>query len=118
MRDEIKKYKEEYYSIECVICPALNNKIVFINSYGFKHLIRKGRIPRSKKEKQKRLYLIVYIRSVLQKGTLVEIREEYMGNIKMNTFWCIEYLIDTKIIRVILRRIQKGKIHFFSIYST
>ena len=117
MREEIKKYKEEYYQIGQIICPSLNNATIFINSYGFKHLIRKGRIPRSRKERQNRLSLILYIRSVLENGTLVEIREEYRGNIRMSTFWCIEYSIQTKKIRVILRRIQKGKIHFFSIYS-
>ncbi len=117
MRDEIKKYKEEYYQIGFVVCCAIGDKKVFINSYGFKHLIRKGRIPRSKKERQNRLALIIHIQEALQNGVLIEIRKEYKGNVKMITFWCIEYYIQTKNIRVILRRIKNGKIHFFSIYS-
>ena len=90
---------------------------MFINSYGFKHLVRKGRIPRSRREKQKRLSLICYIRPVLENGKIVEIREEYKGDIKINTFWCIEHAIKQQRIRVIVRRIRRGKIHFFSIYS-
>ena len=117
MRDEIKKYKEEYYQIGFIVCSAIGDKKVFINSHGFKHLIQKGRIPRSKKERQNRLSLIMHIQEALQNGVLIEIRKEYKGNIKMITFWCIEYSTQTKIIKVILRRIKRGKIHFYSIFD-
>ena len=116
MKEKFKKYKEEYYLIGHIYCPALNYR-VFINSNGFKHLTRKGRVPRTPKEKYKRLSLICYIASALENGKLVEIREEYIGDCKINTFWCIEYILDNKKIRIIVRKIKNGKMHFFSIYS-
>lgn len=115
VRRDIQKYKEEYFAIKFVYCSVLNKKIHF-NSSGFVHLIRKGRKFRTIPERKRRLSLLKYIIKVLEYGHVEEIRIFQKGNFEI-TYWSIAYIVRNKKINIILRRIGKQKVHFYSIFD-
>lgn len=112
MNDEVKKYKEEYYRIGFIICPALNNENVHFNNYGFNHLIRKRGIRRYIWDTKRRLKLLKYVKQIIQsEDVFVEYRKD------TQEFWSLTKTIKNMKIKVIIRRIKRGKYHFFSIFE-
>ena len=112
MKEEFKKYKEEYYSIRKIICPALNNQEVYFNNHGFNHLIRKMGVKRFSWDSIRRFKIFKYAKIIIESST---VQIEYRNN--KYEFWALTHVIYKKKIKVILRRINKGKIHFYSIFE-
>jgi len=112
LREDLKQYKQEYYSIGHIICPVLNNEKVYFNNYGFNHLIRKRGVKRYIWDTKRRMVLLKYVKRVINsKNTEVEYRKD------KQKFWALIKIIQGRKIKVILRKIGKGKLHFFSIFE-
>ena len=109
------KAKEEYYKIGSVPCPAFNNELVYFNKYGFNHLIRKGKYPRDRKEQLKRILILPYSLSIIKNSKYVS--EYRINNIKnvCGYFWSVQGNINGFFLRVVIRQINSGSKHFFSI---
>lgn len=58
--------KAIYVKIGRVSSPALNNEYVAFTSEGFNHLVRKGRIPRTKNEQKRRFVLLPYAEKIIK----------------------------------------------------
>jgi hypothetical protein len=109
--------KKKYYQIECIVCPVLDNEKVYFNNYGLNHLIRKRGKPRPIYDQRRRFKLLKYCFRVIS-DIDVEIKYEKIVNKKGKAeFWCLSKKINKKEIKIIIRRVGTGKLHFFSIYS-
>ncbi len=112
MRDEIRKYKEKYYQIRFVVCSLLNNEKVYFNNHGFNHLIRKRGVKRYVWDIRRRLKLLKYAKQIIEsQDALIEYRKD------VQEFWSLTKIIQKRKIKVVIRRIKEGKIHFFSIFE-
>jgi hypothetical protein len=112
LRDFIQKYKKEYYSIGFIKCSALGGEKVYFNNHGFNHLIRKNGAKRYVLDIKRRFQLLKFVKRILQSKILyIEYRR---GKIK---YWALSKNINGKIIKVVLRKINRGKIHFYSIFG-
>ena len=104
---------------------------IYLNSDGFMHLIWKKKAKKHKRNltnQVKRFYLLPYIKPIL-KG--MKYYQEYMENLekirlkknkvavfesKLVRYWAFVAVINNKIrIKVVLRKIGNGNIHFWSI---
>ena len=122
------KAKEIYKKIGRVWCPALTDYVYFSN-VGFKHLVRKGKRLRSKRDQMRRFSLIPYAANIVTKakGEIlydekkeIAIFSEYGEKIKTlppAKFWTIENNHDKEIIFIVIRQVEMEKKHFFSIYN-
>jgi hypothetical protein len=114
----IESAKLEYKSIGYVECPAFDYEKVYFNRHGLKHLIYKGRIPRSLEEVTKRFNLIHYATSIIKKTNKIDNEEKRIMGDSTAYFWTIRNTINNHLtIRIILRRLNNGVLHFFSIMS-
>ncbi len=107
-----KQAEEFYYSIERIWCPALGHYIAF-NRFGFRHLIQKYSGIRTKNEQIRRFALLVCVSSILQKRNIHIIFNERDGNVR---FWAFLWEYNGKTKKLIIRQIDNGKMHFFSIF--
>lgn len=122
----LEKAKNIYSQIGRISSPALNNNINF-TSIGFNHLIRKGRIPRTRNEQKRRFVLIPLIEKILKNPkAIIEYRKsdiKYLSNRHGNKilitstaqFWTFVEKIDDCQIKVVIRQINESELHFFSI---
>jgi hypothetical protein len=106
-----KVYKERYYSLGEIFCVSLKEKVYF-NNYGFNHLIRRRGLKRPYYESVKRLNLLVYVRRVI---TSESVKVNYRKS--KYKFWSLSKSIDGKSIKIVLRKKQNGKLHFYSIFE-
>ncbi|MEK7095128.1 MAG: hypothetical protein AAB917_00530 [Patescibacteria group bacterium] len=114
----IKEAKREYYKIGAIKCPAFENDLVYFNKDGFNHLIRKGRKYREKNEQERRLELVpVVINTLTQRRTFSRYSiTQKVKNRKESTahFWIFN---DSKRrISIVVRKLNSGNKHFFSVY--
>lgn len=112
MHEEIRKYKEEYYSIGTIICPVLNNEKIYFNNHGFNHLIRKMGVKRFSWDTKRRFKILKYAKIIIEDIT---VQFEYKKD--KYEFWALAQMTDRKKIKVILRRVNNGRIHFYSIFE-
>lgn len=123
--DFIKKNKEFYLSWEFVYCKALNS-LVYFNMKGFNHLRFKiDNTPRSKKESLYKISLLPLVRPVIYKAINIKKYQKRYSPIggsnkkiyKNIEYWSLVERVGKKkvLIKVILRRIGNGKIHFWSV---
>jgi non-homologous end joining protein Ku len=113
----IQQQKKIYREIECIVCPALNGEKVYFNNKGFNHLLRKNGLPRTVLEQRVRLRLLTFCKNILTDNTLVATHKTMRSSKGIAEFWGIEKKIDNMVIRVVIRKINKSRAHFFSIYS-
>lgn len=112
MKNFIQKYKTKYYAIGFVKCATLDGESVYFNNYGFNHLIRKRGIRRYAWDVKRRLLLLKYAEEIIiSKSSKIEYKKD------KNKFWSITNTVGKKRIKIILRKIGKGKIHFYSIFE-
>jgi hypothetical protein len=123
-----KEAREAYDKIGRVWSSVLNDYISF-NSVGFRHLLWKGKARRSYPEQMKRLALIPFAitaisapsRPVVQRDEKEYSRIERDGlvvTIKNPVrFWAFYTTAEGKNIRVIVRQVNNGHKHFFSIFE-
>ena len=125
-----KKAKRIYSRIGKIKCPALSGDFVSFNSDGFNHLIRKGRIPRTRNEQKRRFVLIPYAEKVIKnpKAKILysqrkqdRIIDKHGKKITVSSiahFWAFVEKFDKQVIKVIVRQFGNGQKHFFSIMGT
>ena len=121
-----EKAKNIYSKIGRLSSPALNNYINF-TSIGFNHLIRKGRIPRTRNEQKRRFVLIPFVEQILKNPkAVIEYRSneiKYYSNRYGNSvlitsfaqFWTFVEEVDSCEIKVVIRQINQGEPHFLSV---
>ena|ERR1700733_11088355 len=114
-RELREKVSAIYGNFEKVSCPALNGDEVVFNKAGLKHLYFKGKIPRPIADQIRRLMVLSHAREAIGKAkNITEYRKE-IRNGSIGHFWSIEHTIVETVITVIIRQINTGQKHFFSI---
>lgn len=104
---------------------------VVLNSDGFMHLIWRNEVKKHKrdwKNQVKRFHLLIYVKPVLQgmqyyqeysealESVQVKKRRKLLFETKVVKYWAFIAIIDDRIrIKIILRKIGAGNIHFWSI---
>lgn len=121
------KAKKIYSKIGEIPSPAFNNEYVAFTNKGFTHLIRKGRNPRPRSEQKRRFLLIPYAEQIIKnpKATILYRSSEtkyyinrYGQKILTTStahFWTFVDIIKGTKIKVVVRQLNQGQRHFFSI---
>lgn len=119
--------KKIYLKVGRVKSPALNGVNVLFTNIGFNHLVRKGRIPRTRNEQKRRFVLVPKIEKIISNPSAkIEYRTnkiKYYANRHGNKvlitsiayFWTFVEKINDCTIRVVVRKLNDGEFHFFSV---
>ena len=114
----LKNEELKYKKLGCVICPAFNYEDVYFNNYGLHHLIYKGEKLRTKNEIMRRFKLLPYVLNILKKIKSVDDEERRSREKSFAYFWTIKYKVSDDLkLRIIVRRLNNGTLHFFSVMS-
>ena len=115
-KEYLKKEKEKYKKLGNVKCSAFNDEEVYFNHYGFDHIVYKNGFPRPEDEVVARFGLLVHVINILKNLKSVDGEEKRINSKSSAYFWTIKYRVNDSLrIRIILRRIGEGRLHFFSI---
>lgn len=115
-RKYLEKQKDLYNKIGVVHCSVLGGEAVYFNNRGYNHLLRKLGKLRDRKEQVERLKLIRFVKVVIEdKNVELSMRIDEKKN-GAATFWSLTTSIGSNRVKVVLRKIKDGKIHFFSIF--
>lgn len=126
--EKIREDAQQLYNdFADVLCPALGISVSF-SSHGFNHLIyRKGRSERDRASQIMRFKLLVRAYELIALTTTFQ---EYEDSLKEFTvkkhkqkvetskqvqYWGLIAIIDNRKIKVILRKIGNGNLHFWSV---
>ncbi len=112
MEDDFKKYKNLYYALGPFVCPVLNNEKVYFNNHGFNHLIRKRGIKRYSWDSKRRFKLLKYVKIIIESS---DVQIEYRKT--KQEFWALIKVINKRKIKIVLKRMPGGRIHFYSIFD-
>ena len=119
--------KALYGEIGKVWCPALHDYIAF-NRAGFQHLLRKRGRRRTETEKKRRLALLPFIEDIIANPNVKIYHEKKISSFRSNQhgekiqtsneveFWKLSEAKNGRTINVIVRKLNKGEKHFFSVY--
>ncbi len=119
--------KKLYSKIGRIPSPALSNEYVSFTSIGFTHLMRKGRNPRPRSEQKRRFSLLPYAEAVIKNPQAVIIyrttetkywTDRYGQKVLITStahFWTFVEEIDGFTIKIVIRQLNSGQKHFFSI---
>ena len=123
-----QKAKSLYSKIGRLSCPAFGGEAVAFTSEGFNHLLRKGRVPRTRNEQKRRFALLPFVERVIKNPKAVILFERRETKTVINRhgdkmtlqsvadFWTFVEKIDGCKIKVVVRQITaKGSKHFFSV---
>jgi hypothetical protein len=112
--NELRKEAWDFYSkLEPITCPALGNERVMFSRSGFNHLLRKNGALRSRPEQVRRLRLLIHIVPLLTNPkSAVVCRIEPTA-----TFWAFSKREGGFLITTIVRQINNGQKHFFSVMN-
>ena len=113
----IQQQKKIYREIGYIVCPALDGEKVYFNNKGFTHLLRKNKFLRPINEQIKRLNLLHYCVEILSDTNIKATHKLIKTRKGVAEFWGLEKIINKVRIRIVIRKINRGAIHFFSIYS-
>lgn len=114
-----KTSRDTYRKIRFIYCPAFQDEVIHFTGVGFQHLIRKGRVSRKQPEQIERIGLIPLAINILQK---TKTTDRYRINIVGDSiahFWLIKSRINgiSICVIVIVRRLNHGHLHFFSVFE-
>lgn len=122
------KAKKLYSKIGRIQCPAFGGEHVSFTSEGFNHLIRKGRLLRTKNEQKRRFVLIPHIEKIIKNPKAIIFYEKRETRVVSNRhgekiiiqsiadFWTFIEVVNNCRIKVVIRQIsEKGSKHFFSV---
>ncbi len=101
--------------IGSVSCPAFGDELVFFNKHGFIHLIRKEGKRRSLNQQVRRLGLFDRAAPILSSAkefSRYEIRDDMTSKAY---FWTFLGKDEFSGIKVVVRQLEGGRKHFFSI---
>lgn len=123
-----EKAKEIYGKIGRIESPALNGEYVAFTSKGFDHLMRKGRIPRTRNEQKRRFVLIQYAEQIIKNPKAKILFRQNETKRKVNrhgeiitltslaSFWTFAEKINGCTIKVVIAQFRKdGQKEFMSI---
>jgi len=123
-----QKAREIYSAIGHIPCPALGDELIAFTGVGFSHLVRKGRIPRTRNEQKKRFVLVSYIERMVQnpravmeyrrteEKILVNRHGEQILVASVAEFWTFVEQIDDCEVKVVIRQLSTGgPKHFLSV---
>ena len=114
---ELLKHKKEIYkNFKKVISPALSSE-VFFNSKGFNHItFKNNRNPRTVGDQINRLNIIdIAYELIKHSNTYQEYEKVNLVDGKIKEYWGIIAIFKNTKIKVILRKIGNGNIHFWSV---
>ena len=129
LREIVREAKTSYDAHQTIHCPYFNESVT-LNADGFNHLTHKSnRQPRNVNEQKLKLRLLKKALRIIRKaGTLQEYRRSMEGfgksgkdgftKMKQVEYWAFHDIVREKkqfLIRVIVRRIGDGKLHFWSV---
>jgi hypothetical protein len=113
--DYILKKRVEYYEIKTVKCRVLLDEEVVFNRHGLNHLVRKEGHNRTFVGQRRRFELLKYCKLVLEnENSKIEYRISMAGDTKAE-FWGITADIECLRVKVVLRKINEGKLIFLSV---
>jgi hypothetical protein len=111
----IEKARVEYKKIGSITCPAFYGEQVYFNACGFNHLIRKGRVPRKTSEQIRRIHLIPQAVAIISKGMKACVYRKTMMGQSMGHFWTFKKTYHDTKVQVVIRQMNTGRKHFFSV---
>lgn len=114
-----KEILRDYKCVGPLACPALDNELIYFTKDGFNHLIRKGRKLREQYEQHERLALFQYVPSIIESSRMYILHRVHSKNsINKSSaqFWSLENKIQGEVVVVIIRQINSGTKHFFSVF--
>jgi hypothetical protein len=129
LQEIMKGAKKAYDAHETIPCPFFGQEVT-LNAEGFYHLTHKpNRQPRNVNEQKLKLRLLKKaLRVIRVAGTLQEYRKSMepsgepdakgFRRMKQIEHWAFHHIVGEKkqfLIRVIVRRIGDGKLHFWSV---
>jgi hypothetical protein len=115
--NRINERKEFYYSIGHIRCKSLYGAQVYFNRYGFNHLLRKNGSIRPINEVIERLSLLEKaVHMIRDLSNINEYKVTGTGKSKAY-FWAIIEKFEGLEIKVVIRKVGNGRIHFFSVYA-
>ena len=118
--------KQIYSKIGRIKYPALGDEYVFFTSAGFDHILRKGRIPRTRNEQKRRFTLIPYVENIVKNPMAKIVYRKLDVKEKVNRhgekvliesvahFWTFIDKVDDCVIKVVIRQLENKNKHFFS----
>lgn len=121
--------KKLYSKIGRIPSPALSGEYVAFTSVGFTHLVRKGRNPRPRSEQKRRFALLPYAETIIKNPQAVIIyrttetkywTNRYGQKVLITStahFWTFVEEINGLTIKIVIRQLNSGQKHFFSIMS-
>lgn len=121
-----EKAKEIYSKIGSVGCPALDSHVAF-SRYGLSHIMRKGRIPRTRNEQKRRFTLLPYVENIIKNPTAVILYRKEVIKERVNRhgekvlmesvahFWTFIENMEDCTIKVVVRQLNDKTKHFFSV---
>ena len=124
-----KHAKSIYTKIGRIPCPAFDGELIAFTSNGFNHLIRKGRIPRTRNEQKRRFALVPYIEEIIKNPraeiTFRQTEEKYTVNrhgqdihiTSIANFWTFHSHLRGCNIKIVIKQIGGGQKQFQSIMS-
>jgi hypothetical protein len=122
-----EKAKNIYSKIGHVKCPGLADARISFSRSGFNHLMRKGRIPRTKNEQRRRFALLPYVENIIKNPRAVIIYRKEEVKEKVNRhgekilqestahFWTFVDKIEDCTVKVVIRQLSSSDKHFFSV---
>jgi len=129
-RELLKIRKGEYKTIVPVYCPCLRTYVNF-NSNGFMHLrFHIDGTPRKEKEQMHKMGLLPLVIPVIKLATSAEYQKRFspIGRKRLDgksilkevEYWALVASVGKQPVKVkvILRKIGNGKIHFWSVWKT
>lgn len=113
--------KQIYFTIGAITCPALGNAAVYFDRQGFQHLVRKGKRHRSSREIIRRFKLIPFAKNIIITTEKIHHYEKTKYLESIGEFWTLSGKIvgehRDSTVYIVLRKLNTGRIHFFSIFN-
>ena len=119
--------KQIYSKIGRIKCPALGDEYVLFTSAGFDHILRKGRIPKTRNEQKRRFTLIPYVEQIIKNPIAKIAYRKTETKEKVNRhgekiliestahFWTFVDKVDDCMIKIVIRQLENKNKHFFSV---
>ncbi len=121
------KAKKIYSQLGRIACPSFRGEVVIFSRDGFSHLIRKGRIPRTRNEQKRRFVLLPYAKRIITNPgtTIIYGRKEFKNKVNRHgskvvissvaDFWTFIEKIKDCIVKLVVIQTKDGQKRFISI---
>ena len=111
-----KQAKELFVKTDFLYCPAIE-KTVSVTQKGFKHILfKRGQQSRKRSSQLLRFELLPLAFKLIQLTTTYhEYEHEVIEGSKNSIYWGLIAILDDKKIKVVLRKVGNGNIHFWSV---